>query len=337
MLCFSPRLKPSAWAPTSSRRFAAFTLVELLVVIAIIGVLVALLLPAVQAARESARRTQCLNNLKQLALAIHNIHDAKKHLPPGAHFGESVNAWNAATGSRSGTWASDVLPYIEHQAVYDMFSFDFPIGNSRNRNAVQVVINAFVCPSDEIETDVLIGGRIQTGNVNPGRSMGLWYPTSMGPTRDGTTAELSCVFCQQGLGSFCCANTDDYGCGFPLCRGGVGVFDRSSKKHRFKEVTDGLSHTWMIGETIPRHCTYNGAYNNNFPVAGTTIPLNTPVTNEDGVDNFWYTACGFKSAHAGGAHFALADGGVRFIAELIDYQLYNELGSRAGGETVAVP
>ena len=115
------------------------------------------------------------------------------------------------------------------------------------------------------------------------------------------------------------------------------MFDRSSFKRNFREIPDGLSHTWLIGETIPKHCTYNGAYHNNFPVAGTTIPLNTLVESETGVDNFWYTACGFKSRHPGGAHFALADGSVRFVSETIDYRLYNELGTRAGGESVAAP
>ena len=93
----------------------------------------------------------------------------------------------------------------------------------------------------------------------------------------------------------------------------------------------------MAGETLPRHCTFNGAYNHNFPLCGTTIPLNTMIVNEDGVNDHWYDACGFKSAHPGGASFLLADGSVHFTNETIDYRLYNELGSRSGGEAVQFP
>ena len=92
----------------------AFTLVELLVVIAIIGILVALLLPAVQAAREAARRTSCTNNIRQLGLALVNYHDAHKTLPFGSGY---LNA-------RTGTWVSAILPYMEEQSLYDRFDFN---------------------------------------------------------------------------------------------------------------------------------------------------------------------------------------------------------------------
>ena len=305
---------------------SGFTLVELLVVIAIIGILIALLLPAIQAAREAARRAQCKNNMKQIALGLHCYHDSHNTLPGGADF---------TTGGKRYTWAAEVLPFMEYQTVYKMFDKRYTLADSRNAIAVKQIISAFVCPSDSTSSDPLQGGRIQTW-ANPAKSMGLWYPGSMGPTRDGTSPSVSCVFCPQAVPSYCCADTADFGEGSG--RGpGVGIFDRGMHPVKFKEIVDGLSHTFMLGETLPSQCTYNGAYNPNFPVAGTTIPLNTFEKTQEGVDNLWYRGCGFKSKHPLGAHFALCDGSVLMIADSIDYMLYNQLGTRAGKEVASIP
>src|SRR5687768_7970803 len=150
-----------------------FTLVELLVVIAIIGILVALLLPAVQSAREAARRGQCSNNLKQVSLALINYETQRRTFPPGGDFGFK----------KSGTWAAMVLPMLEQQAVYDKFNFSVPVWDAQNVVAVQAIIPTYICPSDGSDSNALQGGRIQTGTCNPGKSMGLWYPVSMGSTR----------------------------------------------------------------------------------------------------------------------------------------------------------
>src|SRR5688572_14678695 len=104
-------------------RRAAFTLVELLVVIAIIGILIALLLPAVQAAREAARRTHCTNNLKQIAIGMHNFHSVYNTLPHGTSYGLSSTSTVLPGTNRSGTWASSILPFIEQEALYEEFDF----------------------------------------------------------------------------------------------------------------------------------------------------------------------------------------------------------------------
>ena len=236
------------------RRGQGFTLVELLVVIAIIGILVALLLPAVQAAREMGRRMQCSNNLKQIGLALHNYHTALKTLPYGANY----------PIGKGGTWAAFILPHLEQQNLYDKFDFNLFIWDAANATAVGTVIPVYICPSDGKADNALLGGRIQVNQHNAANSMGLWYPMSMGPTWDNP-----CFYCPSKP-SYCCHNTGDYG------PDGVGIIDRQSKTCvRFDDIRDGLTNTIMAGETIPSQCTFNGAYNNNFPLCGTSIPMNT--------------------------------------------------------------
>jgi len=121
----------------------AFTLVELLVVIAIIGVLVALLLPAVQAAREAARRSSCSNNMRQIGVAMHNHHDTFRQLPTGW-----VAPANDAEGSPGWGWASQSLNFIEQSNLYDQIRFSLPVTDSNNQLARETVVDTFLCPSD---------------------------------------------------------------------------------------------------------------------------------------------------------------------------------------------
>ncbi len=310
-----------------SGRRRGFTLVELLVVIAIIGILVALLLPAVQAAREAARRAQCQNNLKQLGLGLLNYHDSYKALPYGA-----PSQYNLGIG---GTWASKILPFIEEQNVHAQLDFKKSLSDPINRTAVTTVIATFVCPTDQTAGRPLQGGANCAGQPwNPCESMALWYPGSMGPTRDGSGPGRSCVFCPYAHPSWCCQG-QDFG------RGGIrdfaGLFGQNEAAIPFRQVTDGLSHTYMVGETIPRHCSFNGVYSSNFPIAGTSIPLNEMTQNNPVVDDLWYRACGFKSEHIGGAYFCYADGHVEFVQDTMDYCLYNLAGNRADGEAGVCP
>ncbi len=313
----------------NSRRTPGFTLVELLVVIAIIGILIAMLLPAVQSAREAGRTLQCKNNMKQIGIALHAYHQMNGNLPYGSNFPTSTG----------GTWASAILPELGSQSVYDKFDFSKPVWDPANKPAVETVIEVYICPSDGTASEALQGGRVQVGSHNAAGSMGMWYPVSMGPTRDGTNPSVACVFCPEPWAddSYCCAMTADYGCCGNNKEPGVGLFDRGGHEVKFKDIEDGLTNTIMAGETLPRQCTFNGAYNHNFPIAGTSIPLNTFNESEDGVNDLWYTACGYKSNHKGGANFLMAGGSVRFFSETIDYRLYNELGTRAGGEVVGTP
>jgi prepilin-type N-terminal cleavage/methylation domain-containing protein/prepilin-type processing-associated H-X9-DG protein len=312
-----------------------FTLVELLVVITIIGILIAMLLPAVQAAREAARRMQCSNNLKQIGLALHNYHSAKETLPFATTYPKTF----------SGTWAAFILPQLEQQAVFDLFDFRKPIYDPVNQQAITTVISAYICPSDPQSSQPILTNRGDAGATNPASSLGLWYPASLGPTHPD-----KCEFCSDptpGPNNYCCqgcsfgsegkgSNWWTSSCTTTSPGNAAGMFGRYPIGYNFSEVRDGLSNTLMAGETLPGQYIWNGVYCTNFPVSSTEIPLNT-LESDEGQPQNWWRVSGYKSMHPGGANFLLGDGSVCFLASAIDYRLYNNLGTRAGGEPVQVP
>jgi prepilin-type N-terminal cleavage/methylation domain-containing protein/prepilin-type processing-associated H-X9-DG protein len=338
----------------SSRSTWGFTLIELLVVIAIIGVLVALLLPAVQAARESARRSQCLNNLRQVGLAMQSHADAKKKLPEATSYPMRWGGTLPLNGgggppitARGGTWVIHLMPYLELQSLFAQFNLAKSMRDVPNVELVKTTLPAFICPSDleenailEMRGDSKSNPGASTFIGNPDASLGLWYPASIGPTSPDGCSE----FCPAGE-TYCCQ-----GCSFGTigadaagnCKSifedsSAGMFSRFPVGYKLSEVTDGLSNTILAGETIPSHSAYNGAFCVNFPVASTTIPLNTLRSDGgSGTSQLWRAASGFKSRHPGGANFLMGDASVKFFPEAIDYRLFNELGTRAGNEAASI-
>jgi prepilin-type N-terminal cleavage/methylation domain-containing protein len=290
-----------------ARKIAAFTLVELLVVIAIIGILVALLLPAIQAAREAARRAKCTNNLKNIGIALLNHADVKKRLPtatsfqPGRFFDFANPKKHPGAVGPGGTWVVQIWPYIEEQALFD--AFDHTVDSAHINNSQRVVYDGkpiiavslhwLICPSDSEAPNpegIFPTDEKQAGaNINPPvRSpqafvMGLWYPVSAGPTHfDG------CPFCtlpagrQRGaccmgdsLGSSAVSQQND-----PIGPVGkkpsfAGLFGRWAEYGLpLKEITDGTTHVIMAGETISAHCKYQCAHCPNFPFGMTNTPIN---------------------------------------------------------------
>jgi prepilin-type N-terminal cleavage/methylation domain-containing protein len=372
------------------RKRDGFTLVELLVVIAIIGVLVALLLPAIQAAREAARRSQCANNMRQLGLGLASHESAKKKLPYGAFYQNGLNA-SGGTANFEDTvernigrvthwnWVTQTMPYIELDTVVKRLNLK-PISRTDrewlptsevNRTVIDnLTLPGFVCASDPIASNPFLGQRYFTSFVPSGPNdlvHGLWYTASIGPTipdrcdwSNGQIATLPFADARRvcmgaGFGSSAATNAGSVpnsSC-YPAGRSGpcaqddifVGLFGRiPTNPVSFKQVSDGLSNTIMLGETIPSHWYHNSLWGQNFPLTSTHIPFSALDRIDDPLDPlcnpttpcFWRSS-GYKSNHPGGAHLVMGDASVHFVSDSIDYFLYNELGTRAGNEAAIVP
>ena len=305
----------------------AFTLIELLVVIAIIAILIALLLPAVQQAREAARRSQCKGNLKQLGLGLHNYNDQCNKLPSNTGGLNPGFDWNRGAG-----FFVHLLPMIDQAALYKSITFGpttanpnmaFPLTSSISGGYQTQVLRVLLCPTDTA-TDVFGGG----GKHN--------YAPCIGD--QSMAAPNGCTLYpgnSYGLGA---STHTDANNGNQTS----GIFGRSGYSSRFKDVTDGLSTTIFMGEVRPEcsdHADQGGWAAPNNTWYATTAPINfntCPGTqgynglggNGCNMRNEWRTSMGFKSRHAGGAHFLMGDGTVRFINQNISYDTYQRLGGR---------
>ena len=317
-----------------------FTLVELLVVIAIIGVLVALLLPAVQAAREAARRVQCSNNAKQLGLAIHNYADAYKVFPAGG-LPAPAPGW---TWGHS--WSIAILPYLEEGPLFsrlDLESKHSPqVGliysgyNYNTHNALQLDgkhIPALECPSTTLNRWALTGSPGPIGVLSPD------YVAIAGAIDDRTAVNKdSATYAHAAIG------IQSYG-GVLIARDHV----------KFREITDGTSKTAMVGEQSDFCLTDLGQpidcrsdYGHSLIMAVTRVsqddrffnittvryPVNSKSWNQIGVGDQYYGANRpILSAHPGGAHVAMADGSVRFLNEDLQLETFYNLCNRADGKS----
>ncbi len=302
-----------------------FTLVELLVVITIIGILIALLLPAVQSAREAARRTQCSNQLKQLGLAVHNFEFSHGTLPTSHGYDLPFDGVTAPAEKLTGRgWILNVLPFLEQQALHDRFEVATGamgagqgIVRAECRDALAVQLSVLQCPTDD-SVRQLATNQWQLANIPVALTS---YKGVVGDTRMGGAASI-----HQGSGADCH--------NLSQCS---GIFWRHThlRPITMANIKDGASNTFLIGEDVPQHNNHSAAYYANGDYASCHAPLNyfpEPATPDD-----WPNVMSFRSRHPGGAHFCLADGSVRFIAEGIDYNLYRGLATKSGGEVVSLP
>jgi hypothetical protein len=302
------------------------TLIELLLVAAIIGTLVALVLPAIQSAREASRRSSCLNNLKQIGLGITGHEAAKKLFPPGAIW----DRWQPPDiRRRHGSLLVHILPYIDQQALYSSFDFsqldiDAAVFPGTNDRIGAKIVPTYLCPSDDHHG--MYGG-VAVHN----------YAASNGPTEVYNNPNCSCSNPYDSR--FVMAPLDDE-------KNFAGPFTRLGVQTKAKQITDGLSNTVFVGEVrvgCSVHARAGWAHTNNGSGYCTTlIPINFDTCNDFAPDPChrpctWNTDVGFKSAHPGGAHLLFGDESVHFVHEGIDMQTYQYLGAKADGHAFSAP
>ena len=271
---------------------AGFTLVELLVVIAIIGILVALLLPAVQAAREAARRTQCSNNLKQIGLALQNYHNSFKEFPPGTQYGDDDYGWGCM-----------ILPMLEQGTIFDQIDV---AADERNitiplqPGVTDQVIPAFICPSNPMD---LLHSPIRGDVGGHGRSD---YKGCLGSEGGAIT-------------------------------GMFGKIKHFAKPTRIKDVLDGTTNTFAVGEGYTKFMIeIDGPDHPNAGDFGVWVGTNTQHQNVVAETALKHIPNGdrddsFASAHTGGIQMSFADGSVQYVSENVDMETYGYLGDKADG------
>ncbi len=320
-------------------RRRGFTLIELLVVIAIIAVLIALLLPAVQSAREAARRMHCINNLKQMGIALHNYHDALLIFPPG--YIAASKFIDGETDTAPGwSWASMILPQLEQGALYSSINVYLPIQAPANTTAALTVVSAYLCPSDQF-------------------TMGNTYPVTDGLGNTVATVAVSSYAACTG------SDAADVALGLNNDGSGNGLFYRNSGV-RIAAITDGTSQTVAILERAwgDTEGTWTGAVVNGFVLRGPFNPcpgsafatylapclvlahchlLNTNADTDSGLDDP-------SSFHPGGANALFTDGSVHFLRNVLGDAGVNPdgstrytpssliaqaLGTKAGGEVIS--
>ena len=288
------------------RSIRGFTLVELLVVIAIIGVLVALLLPAIQAAREAARASSCKNHLKQLGLALHQYHDTHGRLPPG---------WlgNQPEGTPGWGWTTGLLPYVEQANLSEhVIHRDLPIAHANNQQARETPLAVLFCSSDPKPR---VGTIFKDGaNFDDESEFGKNIEEGNPFLRIART---------NYVGVFGISEIED------VPASGEGVFFFQSRT-RFAEITDGLSNTVVIGERSTKL--------GNSLWAGVVQGANAAMARVVGVgdhtpNDSHHHFDDFTSYHPGGVHFLFGDGSIQRINDQIDIAVYQSLCTRGGGES----
>lgn len=328
-----------------------FTLVEMLATIAILGLLVALLLPAVQSVREAARRSRCQNNLRQVGGALQQFHAVHNSLPPSCSWfqGSTTNplypAANATYRKFIGrdigspsippyNWVVAILPFLEAQNHYDLFRFDLTSADQLNAPAHLMPESVLVCPSDPASVTPILPGRCSF-NCYQMRGHGLWYAGSMGPT-SVRQASTDVNFCPVGSSAWC--NVGFFG-------GAGGMFGRDPFAVTFDSVRDGLSMTTLVVETTPLPNGHNSAFGPNLPLVTLSIPINLPVPAgafADSVANvhtsIWDAeVAGPRSFHPGGCFMLMCDGSTRFADETTPFDMICKLGTRRSQELITLP
>ncbi|MBR4752738.1 MAG: DUF1559 domain-containing protein [Thermoguttaceae bacterium] len=316
-----------------------FTLVELLVVIAIIGIMIGLLLPAVQSAREAARRMECLNNMKQLGLALHNYHDVNGAFPSawrgyGAD-GRTPNVY----GDPGWGWGAAILPFMEQTPLYQNVDLKRSIADPYNRQARETFLKAFHCPSEPngAKTFTIAESGIlhhhEHEHEHEDDEDEHEHETHISPEL------LSVVFGASNyvasIGTTDIHSAEDYEEDGPFAGRkfkGDGAFYHNSSLG-MNAFTDGLSSTIFVGERTADKEHFSTWAGN--PSGDGCLPALVTGSFHEGFHNDGEEH-GFSSRHQGGANFLFGDGSVRFVSETIADKVVRGLATRAGGETTSL-
>lgn len=307
-----PGFGPARVAPAAGgkRDSGAFTLVELLVVIAIIAILVGLLLPAVQAAREASRRTQCANRIRQLGLALHNYQAARRKFPSGSRLTDGLS-WG---------FTLQIMPFFEEGQLYgtvevgdtDCGAAIRALQDTNQPDPTSTLVPILVCPSDFNSGQSLMSG--PRGPLPTSGNAGLLYPGNYLGVAGDTESP-----------TWCPANGIEDGNGILF----------SNSKMSFKQITDGTSKTFMLGERgIPRDLGWGwpvcgGSECEHYTTAERGLSAGSNTRTGSGIlQRFW-------SWHSGGAFFANADGSVPFVSYDVDQIFFKARSTRAGREHVS--
>ena len=346
-----------------SNRSQGFTLIELLVVIAIIAVLIGLLLPAVQAAREAARRIQCVNNLKQLGLAVHNYESANGALPP-----QQVLKFSGSTVSWKSQWGvtSRLLPFAEQGSLYNAINYIQKTTDPMNSTVVATAIPMLICPSEiqsqPFQSTNSAGVTSKFGISNYGWCEGDWYVyggpgvianrSAFGPNTSRTFAALSDGLSQ----TIFAAEVKAYTRAYHDCAGGAvpppgpasptaspdpatvlaSIAAAPTSGCKLANGSPGGGHThWCNGNTFYDGLTTALPPNMRAP-AGPPELLDSDLVTEDEDDGGpTYSAITARSYHPGGVNSLFGDGSVRFIKNNVDWRIWRSVGTVAGGEVVS--
>ncbi len=311
-----------------SKNRHGFTLVELLVVIAIIGVLIALLLPAVQQAREAARRMSCTNNLKNIGLGLHNYHDTFGSFPAGyisnrPQVASSGNCWSTSGSNNAfAPWTAMLLPFLEQGALHDRFNFSEKFtmnpadgaGSATNQALWEIPLDIYQCPSDprtSVQENLLCYMGVMGG--------GVWNSSS-------------------GTYDFQCRASSD-----PLRGNDTNGMLYHNSGVKFRDATDGTTNVVMVGES--RYQTHDRPDDKNFGWAssaninnlwcmpGTLSSALAPINSLPDATHSTQARC-FGSYHPGGCEMLMSDASVQFFVETMDTQMYSQLAIRNDGMPV---